>query len=183
MAIRSDFISPQISLKSFFHLSIILANRTLQSSLLRMYHPMIALIPKHAQFITTTVILVRPETKKELRAGGEEVHYRTLNTGALTILAFRLNEQNTDCSEVDIWVCVNPDEEDIIESAIGEIIPGTRISGPAGQILGGLSLQQNPAIINMLFLKTGRSVFLLETKLFNMLLAIMLKTPRIQMSN
>lgn len=33
---------------------------------------------KHAQFITTTVILVRPETKKELRAGGEEVHYRTL---------------------------------------------------------------------------------------------------------
>ncbi|HCO1773271.1 TPA: restriction endonuclease [Escherichia coli] len=66
------------------------------------------------------------------------------NTGALTILAFRLNEQNTDCSEVDIWVCVNPDEEDIIESAIGEIIPGTLISGPAGQILGGLSLQQTP---------------------------------------
>ncbi|MBA1734246.1 restriction endonuclease, partial [Escherichia coli] len=55
-----------------------------------------------------------------------------------------LNEQNTDCSEVDIWVCVNPDEEDIIESAIGEIIPGTLISGPAGQILGGLSLQQTP---------------------------------------
>ncbi len=47
------------------------------------------------------------------------------NTGALTILAFRLNEHKTDCSEVDIWVCVNPDEEDIIESAIGEIIPGT----------------------------------------------------------
>lgn len=63
------------------------------------------------------------------------------NTGALTLLAFRLNEQGVDCSAVDIWVCVSPDEEDIIESAIGEVIPGTLISGPAGQILGGLSLQ------------------------------------------
>lgn len=66
------------------------------------------------------------------------------NTGALTILAFKLDEQRGDCSSVEIWVCVSPDEEDIIESAIGEIIPGTLISGPAGEILGGLSLQNAP---------------------------------------
>jgi hypothetical protein len=66
------------------------------------------------------------------------------NTGALALLAFRLDEQGGDCSEVDIWVCVSPDEEDIIETAIGEIIPGTFISGPAGQILGGLSIQYLP---------------------------------------
>ncbi|WP_272887965.1 EcoRII N-terminal effector-binding domain-containing protein, partial [Cronobacter sakazakii] len=46
------------------------------------------------------------------------------NTGALTILAFELDEQRGDCSSVQIWVCVSPDEENIIESAIGEIIPG-----------------------------------------------------------
>lgn len=66
------------------------------------------------------------------------------NTGALTILAFRIDEQKRDSPTVDIWVCASTDEEDVIEAAIGEIIPGTLIAGPAGQILGGLSLQQAP---------------------------------------
>lgn len=64
------------------------------------------------------------------------------NTGALTLLAFSLDEEGRDSPAVDIWVCANPAEEDIIETAIGEVIPGTLIAGPAGQILGGLSLQQ-----------------------------------------
>ena len=63
------------------------------------------------------------------------------NTGALTILAFKQNEQGGDCLAVDIWVCINPEEENIIESATGEIIPGMLISGHASEILGGLSLQ------------------------------------------
>ncbi|WP_312044224.1 type II restriction endonuclease [Erwinia sp.] len=66
------------------------------------------------------------------------------NTGAVTLLAFRLDEHGGDSTAVDIWVCVSPDEEDIIEAAIGEVIPGTLISGAAGQLLGGLSLQQAP---------------------------------------
>lgn len=66
------------------------------------------------------------------------------NTGALTILAFRLDEEGKDCSAVDIWVCASPDEEDVIETVIGEVIPGTLISGAAGQILGGLTLQHAP---------------------------------------
>ncbi|MDM7286688.1 type II restriction endonuclease, partial [Klebsiella pneumoniae] len=66
------------------------------------------------------------------------------NTGALTLLAFRLDEQGEDSTAVDIWVCVTPDEEDVIEDAIGEVIPGTLISGPARRILGGLSLLQTP---------------------------------------
>ncbi|MCW1834149.1 type II restriction endonuclease [Pantoea ananatis] len=66
------------------------------------------------------------------------------NTGALTLLAFRLDEQGGNSTAVDIWVCVSPDEEDVIETAIGEVIPGTLISGPADQILGGLSLQRAP---------------------------------------
>ncbi|MDP1250028.1 EcoRII N-terminal effector-binding domain-containing protein, partial [Klebsiella pneumoniae] len=66
------------------------------------------------------------------------------NPGALTLLAFKLDEQGGDCKEVYIWVCASTDEEDVIETAIGEVIPGALISGPAGQILGGLSLQQAP---------------------------------------
>ncbi|MFT2563003.1 EcoRII N-terminal effector-binding domain-containing protein, partial [Escherichia coli] len=57
------------------------------------------------------------------------------NTGALTLLAFKLDEQGGDCKEVNIWVCASTDEEDVIETAIGEVIPGALISGPAGQIL------------------------------------------------
>lgn len=82
--------------------------------------------------------------KRITRWGRGSPLQNTENTGALTLLAFRLNEQNADCTAVDIWVCISPDEEDIIESAIGEVIPGTLISGPAGQILGGLSLQHVP---------------------------------------
>jgi len=63
------------------------------------------------------------------------------NTGALTILAFALDENAEDCTGVDIWVCVNPDEEDVIESAMGEVLPGTYLFGPAHEIVGGLSLQ------------------------------------------
>ncbi|EHN8893055.1 type II restriction endonuclease [Enterobacter hormaechei subsp. xiangfangensis] len=66
------------------------------------------------------------------------------NTGALTLLAFKQDEQGGDSSEVNIWVCVNPDEENIIESVIGEVIPGTLIFGPSSEILGGLSLQHAP---------------------------------------
>lgn len=66
------------------------------------------------------------------------------NTGALTLLAFRLEQNGNDCKEVNIWVCTCTDEEDIIETAIGEILPGALIYGHAGQVLGGLSLQQTP---------------------------------------
>lgn len=66
------------------------------------------------------------------------------NTGALTLLAFRQDKQGDDCIGVDVWVCVNPEEEDVIESVMGEIIPGTLIFGQADEILGGLALQYGP---------------------------------------
>ncbi|MEG3132245.1 type II restriction endonuclease [Rouxiella sp. T17] len=65
------------------------------------------------------------------------------NTGALTILAFE-HVPGSDSPSVDIWVCVNSDDEDVIESAIGEVIPGTLISGNAEKILGGFSVSTEP---------------------------------------
>lgn len=62
------------------------------------------------------------------------------NTGALSILAFE-HLPSQDSKSVDVWVCTGPDEEDVIETAIGEVIPGTLLFGPASQILGGLALQ------------------------------------------
>ncbi|EJB8471013.1 restriction endonuclease [Citrobacter freundii] len=62
------------------------------------------------------------------------------NTGALTILVFE-HKPNCDSRGVDIWVCNGPDEEDIVESVLGEIIPGTWLFGPAYEILGGLAPQ------------------------------------------
>ncbi|ECF2367238.1 TPA: type II restriction endonuclease [Salmonella enterica] len=62
------------------------------------------------------------------------------NTGALSVLAFE-HEPGSDSKNVDVWVCKNPDEEDIVESIHGEIIPGTLRFGPAKEILGGLALQ------------------------------------------
>lgn len=65
------------------------------------------------------------------------------NTGALTILAFE-HILGSDSPSVDIWVCANSDDEDIIESAIGEVLPGTHISGNAEKILGGFSISHEP---------------------------------------
>lgn len=66
------------------------------------------------------------------------------NTGAVTLLAFGQDEQGGDCTDVDVWVCASLEEEDVIESIMGEILPGMLISGPADAILGGLSLQNGP---------------------------------------
>lgn len=65
------------------------------------------------------------------------------NTGALTLLAFEYASGN-DSPRVDIWVCATPEEEEIVESVIGELLPGTHISGPSEQILGGLAVSQTP---------------------------------------
>ncbi len=66
--------------------------------------------------------------REESLAGEEEAHSGDPeNTGALTLLAFKQDEQGGDSSEVNIWVCVNPDEENIIESVIGEVIPQGRL--------------------------------------------------------
>ncbi|HAT1515139.1 MULTISPECIES: type II restriction endonuclease [Enterobacterales] len=62
------------------------------------------------------------------------------NTGALAILAFKHTPGN-DSNSADVWVCNTPDEEDIIEATLGEIIPGTLLFGPGKEILGGLALQ------------------------------------------
>lgn len=58
------------------------------------------------------------------------------NTGALAVLAFRRQEtQNAELSEV--WVCQSVEEEDLIESIVGEVLPGTFLFGSAEKTFGG----------------------------------------------
>lgn len=65
------------------------------------------------------------------------------NTGALAILAFELLP-GKDCEKVNVWVCVSPEEEEVVESVLGEVVPGTYRSGLANEILGGLALSDSP---------------------------------------
>ncbi len=53
--------------------------------------------------------------------GGWQSPTGSENTGALSVLAFE-HEPRRDSKSVDVWVCVSPEEEDVLESAIGEII-------------------------------------------------------------
>ncbi|OSN02195.1 type II restriction endonuclease [Lonsdalea populi] len=62
----------------------------------------------------------------------------TENTGALTLLAFDFTPEK-DCEFVDIWVCINADEEDIIESMIGEVLPGVVLFDVGEKIFGGFA--------------------------------------------
>lgn len=63
------------------------------------------------------------------------------NTGALALLAFDYH-QVFGSQFVDIWVCHDAEEEDIVESSLGEIVPGSFVYGPANEILGGLILEE-----------------------------------------
>lgn len=85
----------------------------------------------------------KTRNEKGLPAGVEAAHFRILKYRGSDARLSSLMSKG-DCKEVNIWVCASTDEEDVIETAIGEVIPGALISGPAGQILGGLSLQQAP---------------------------------------
>lgn len=78
--------------------------------------------------------------KRITRWGGDSPLQNPENTGALAVLAFK-HEPGNDSEGVDTWVCINPDEEDVVESTLGEIVPGTLLFGPASEILGGLAPQ------------------------------------------
>lgn len=60
------------------------------------------------------------------------------NTGALAVLAFRRQEdQNAELLEG--WVCQSIETEDLIESIVGEVLPGNFLFGSAEKIFGGFS--------------------------------------------
>ena len=61
------------------------------------------------------------------------------NTGALTLLAFTW-EYGADSRQVEVWVCRDPDQETVVEAALGEVTPGTYLHGPSHELLGGLIL-------------------------------------------
>lgn len=77
--------------------------------------------------------------KRITRWGGDSPLQDPENTGALAILAFR-KDQNTDAKSVDVWVTVTADDEDIVESVTGEVIPGLFYAGAGNEILGGFAL-------------------------------------------
>jgi hypothetical protein len=58
------------------------------------------------------------------------------NTGALAIFAFQRG-CSSDCSSVQVWVCINTEQESLFESQIGEVIPGECFFGPSNSLLNG----------------------------------------------
>ncbi|QHQ16188.1 restriction endonuclease [Pectobacterium parmentieri] len=77
--------------------------------------------------------------KRITRWGSGSPLQDTENTGALTLLAFDFTPER-DSRFVDIWVCINADEENIIESMIGEVLPGSVLFDAAEKIFGGFAL-------------------------------------------
>lgn len=79
--------------------------------------------------------------KRITRLGGGSPLQDPENTGAIALLAFDYHP-GMDSNFVDIWVCHNVEDEDIVESSLGEIIPGSVVFGAADEILGGLALKK-----------------------------------------
>ncbi|WP_418135453.1 type II restriction endonuclease [Oceanimonas smirnovii] len=60
-------------------------------------------------------------------------------TGALSLFAFDISNIDKNSSFIDVWVCKGIDEEDIIESMIGEVLPGSWVGDRCDILLNGFS--------------------------------------------
>jgi len=60
------------------------------------------------------------------------------NTGALCLFAFHLPQPGMNSDYLQVWICRNEAEEELIEAYTGEIVPGQYVSGIATEVLGGL---------------------------------------------
>lgn len=64
-------------------------------------------------------------------------------TGALAIFSFEYGNE-LDCKFLDVWVCGNSYQEEIVQAIIGEIVPGTVAYGLSYEIIGGVVENQAP---------------------------------------
>ncbi|WP_422413785.1 MULTISPECIES: type II restriction endonuclease [unclassified Endozoicomonas] len=60
------------------------------------------------------------------------------NTGALSLFAFNIPEDNTACKLVRVWVCRNAAEEDFLEDIVGQIYPGENLYISGSDASGGI---------------------------------------------
>ena len=61
------------------------------------------------------------------------------NTGAITIFAFHQPISSQNAIALEVWVCDNLGEENLIESQIGEVLPGDSRFGQADKLFGGMA--------------------------------------------
>ncbi|MFC1579158.1 type II restriction endonuclease [Pseudomonadota bacterium] len=59
------------------------------------------------------------------------------NTGALTVVAFLVPEHGGDIDLLQVWVCNDVEEEDYLESMIGDVLPAVTVFRPFDQLLAG----------------------------------------------
>ncbi|MDK5935142.1 EcoRII N-terminal effector-binding domain-containing protein [Serratia nevei] len=82
----------------------------------------------------------RDETRITCWGGKKSPLQNQKNTGALAIFCFSASDNLKDCDLVEVWVCSSIDEEDLVETIIGEVLPGTALSGLSTQLLGGFAI-------------------------------------------
>lgn len=71
----------------------------------------------------------RDETRITCWGGKKSPLQNQKNTGALAIFCFSASDNLKDCDLVEVWVCSSIDEEDLVETIIGEVLPRDRIIG------------------------------------------------------
>ncbi|AXX61604.1 type II restriction endonuclease [Vibrio vulnificus] len=77
--------------------------------------------------------------KRITRWGGKKSPLQDVeNTGSLAIFSFR--KDSHDCDLTEVWVCRSVEDEEELESMIGEVLPGYTLFGPGSSILGGFAV-------------------------------------------
>lgn len=78
----------------------------------------------------------RDETRITNFGGASSALLDPESTGALTVFAFRLNEDGT-AADCHVWVCAHETEADLVEDRIGPVEPGKGIIWKPGEPIGG----------------------------------------------
>lgn len=73
------------------------------------------------------------------------------NTGALAIFAFHVPHLGRDSEFLDIWICKGLEEEEFVESKIGEVIPGSSLFDRGDRLFAGFapSSEKEPSNIGI----------------------------------
>ncbi|MCJ8317502.1 type II restriction endonuclease [Idiomarina sp.] len=59
------------------------------------------------------------------------------NTGAIAVFSFELDSQSGNAVGIKVWICHDAEEEEVLESLIGEVLPGDLIDERADRLLTG----------------------------------------------
>ncbi|GGW85034.1 type II restriction endonuclease [Alteromonas halophila] len=81
------------------------------------------------------------------------------NTGAIAIFSFELDPNSGQATGINAWICTGLEEENLLESLIGEVLPGELLEERADNLLSGFIPAKQVAKTRLILPEHWRTAF------------------------